>query len=139
METATLLDQVTLIPRVFKADGRGWFLKVIDGDERELPAEIGEVYLTMAIPGEVRGNHYHQRTAEWFTVVNGKALLRLLDPSTSETRDIQLESSSPLTVYVPPGIAHAFQNPEDADEEMLLVAYAGSRYDPADTIPLKLL
>jgi dTDP-4-dehydrorhamnose 3,5-epimerase-like enzyme len=139
VKNPTLLDQVTLISRTLKEDERGWFLKVIDGHEENIPLRTGEVYLTMAVPGEVRGNHYHQRTAEWFTVVAGRALLRLHDLETLESRDVLLESSSPLTVYVPAGVAHAFKNPEDAEEQMLLVAYADNIYDPGDTIPLKLL
>jgi len=135
----SLLDQVEIIPRQLKADARGWFLKVIDGREARLPEQTGEVYLTMAVPGEVRGNHYHRRTAEWFTVVAGRAQLRLHDPATGETREMWLDAETPQTVYVPAGLAHAFKNPESAAAQMLLVAYADRLYEADDTVPMSLL
>lgn len=133
------LDQVALIPRVIKADARGWFLKVINGLEENLPSGTGEVYLTMAMPGHVRGNHYHKQTAEWFTVVSGKAHFKLYDPTTNKARELWLDAATPATIYVPAGIAHAFKNPAEAEEIMLLVAYADRIYDAEDTVPLKLL
>jgi dTDP-4-dehydrorhamnose 3,5-epimerase-like enzyme len=133
------LSQVALIPRRFKPDPRGWFLKVIDGTEAQLPAATGEVYLTLAVPGEVRGNHYHRETSEWFTVVQGRAQLLLVDPASGERCEIMLDAAAPVTVYVPNGIAHAFKNPADAEEKMLLVAYADKLYEAADTVPMHLL
>jgi dTDP-4-dehydrorhamnose 3,5-epimerase-like enzyme len=133
------LSGVNVIPRRFKPDPRGWFLKVIDGTEAQLPAATGEVYLTLAVPGEVRGNHYHKETSEWFTVVQGRAQLSLLDPATGDRREMMLDASEPVTVYVPNGVAHAFKNPSDAPESMLLVAYADRLYEADDTVPMHLL
>lgn len=133
------LDAVEIIPRDLKMDHRGWLLKVLTGTEAHLGEAIGEIYLTLAQPGQVRGNHYHHKTQEWFTVVMGTALLVLGDPLTQARRELHLTADKPLTIYVPPGVSHAFLNPETAIEPMLLVAYADRRYDPEDTIPVKLL
>ena len=46
-----LIDQVRFLPRRLIADERGWFLKTLDGGEDGLPGAVGEVYLTMAVPG----------------------------------------------------------------------------------------
>jgi dTDP-4-dehydrorhamnose 3,5-epimerase-like enzyme len=133
------LSQVGLIKRSFRSDSRGWLLKVIDGHEKNLPAEIGEVYLVLSRPGQVRGNHFHRQTSEWFTVVTGKAKLLLCDPETDEIMHLDLDSMVPTTVYVPSGIAHAFDAISDTDEPMLMVAYADRPFDPMDTVRYNLL
>ena len=130
----SLIDQIRFIPRRLLADERGWFLKVIDGTEPGIPPHTGEVYLTLARPGQARGNHYHPATAEWFTVVEGRALLQVEDPQTGVRREWWLDAAEPRTVFMPAGMAHVFVNPEGATSPFLLVAYAANPYDPADTI-----
>lgn len=134
----TLLDRVTLIPRRLLADERGWFLKVLDGGESGLPGHVGEVYLTMAKPGQARGNHFHPHCDEWFTLAQGKARLLLGDPASGERAEIALDAAEPVTVRVPAGVAHVFVNPADSGSDFVLVAYAAERYDPADTVPFAL-
>lgn len=133
------IDQVKVIPRALVIDERGWFLKVIDGHEANLPNHTGEIYLTSALPGHVRGNHYHRETSEWFTIVQGTALLILGDPVTGERREIRLSVGAPQTIFVPAGIGHAFINQADAEVPFLLIAYADRLYDPNDTVPMDLV
>ena len=133
------LNRVAVIPRMRRADGRGWFLKLMDGSEPALPPTFGEIYSVMALPGQVRANHYHEKTSEWFTVVKGRAVLRLADPVSNERREIYLRAAEPQTVFVPAGVAHAFKNPEDSGVELLLIAYAEHPYDPTDTVQFTLL
>lgn len=131
----SLIDQVQFLPRRRIADERGWFLKVLDGGEAGLPGHVGEVYLTMAVPGQARGNHYHPKCAEWFAIVVGKALLMVADPVSGERAEWWLDAAQPQTVYMPAGLAHVFVNPADAAGDFVLAAYAADRYDPADTVP----
>lgn len=130
-----LIDQVRFLPRRLIADQRGWFLKVLDGGEEDLPGNVGEVYVTMALPGQARGNHYHPDCAEWFTIVQGRAQLLVADPQTDERAEWTLDAADPQTVYIPAGIAHMFVNPANAETSFLLIAYAANRYDPADIVP----
>ena len=129
------LEQVRFIPRRRLDDAHGWFLKVIDGREEGLPAHTGEVYLTSALPGEARGDHYHPLCAEWFTLVSGRATLWLEAPDNGDRAHFDLDAGEPITVHVPAGIAHVFVNDADAREPFLLIAYAAELYDPADTVP----
>lgn len=131
----SLEEKIRLIPRELKSDERGWFLKVITGHEDNLPAQTGEVYLTLAYPGQVRGNHFHLRANEWFTVIQGTAVAVVVDPTTGERLQWLLEGRDPVTLYVPAGVAHAFRNPKGAKSAMLLIAYADQPYDPGDTVP----
>ena len=130
-----LIDQLRLIPRRRLDDLRGWFLKVIDGHEPGLPPRTGEVYLTSALPGEARGDHYHPSCAEWFTVVTGRATLFVEDPASGARAKFALDAAEPVTVHVPAGLAHVFVNAPDAGQPFVLVAYAAELYDPADTVP----
>jgi dTDP-4-dehydrorhamnose 3,5-epimerase-like enzyme len=132
------LEQVVAIPRILRGDERGWLLKVMDGKEAHLSPAFGEIYMVMALPGQVRANHYHPKTSEWFTLVKGTAVIKLADPESSEQMEIYLRAIEPQTVFVPAGVAHAFKNPEDSSGEFLLVAYADRPYDPADTVAFEL-
>lgn len=129
----SLIDKIQIIPRKLIKDKRGWFLKVINGEENNLPKYTGEIYFTNALPGQSRGGHYHLRAKEWFTLINGMCDLYLEDVETGEKMVISLSSNEPITVYVPSMIAHIFLN--KSNEEYLLMAYNDLLYDPSDTIP----
>jgi dTDP-4-dehydrorhamnose 3,5-epimerase len=107
---------------------------MISGDAPGFDGKHSEIYVCQTAPGSVRGNHYHRRTSEWFMVVVGIADLYLQDVDSHEQRIIRLGAAEPTAVLVPVGIAHAFANPPDATEDMILVAYANQVHDPEDTI-----
>jgi len=129
-------DKIKIIPRKKLEDKRGWFLKIINGKEENLPDYTGEIYITSAVKGEARGNHYHNKAIEWFTVIDGNAKLILEDIDTKEKMEIELDSNNPVTVVIPPKIAHVFVNMNE--KPFILVAYTNELYDPKDTIPYKL-
>lgn len=129
----SLSDKIRLIPRKHIKDDRGWFLKVIDGKEENIPCYTGEVYFTNALPGQFKGGHYHLKAKEWFTLITGICDLHLVDIETGEKMVLNLSSVDPITVYVPSKIAHSFVN--TGKNEYILVAYNDVLYDPADTIP----
>lgn len=131
----SLSDKIQIIPRNLIKDQRGWFLKVINGEEDNLPKYTGEIYFTNALPGQSRGGHYHIRAKEWFTLINGECNLFLVDVETSEKMVLNLSSDDPITVFVPSKIAHSFVN--IGDGEFLLMAYNDLLYDPTDTIPFE--
>ncbi|NPA53462.1 MAG: hypothetical protein GXO21_02205 [Aquificae bacterium] len=131
----SLKEKIEIIPRKKLVDKRGWFLKAIDGKEKNLPDYTGEIYLTSAVKGEVRGNHYHEEATEWFTLIHGKATLFLEDINTKEKMKIEMDSEKPFTVVIPPYVAHAFVNFDE--EPFILLAYTDRLYDPKDTIKYK--
>lgn len=127
-----LKDKIKIIPRRLIKDERGWFLKAITGTEEHLPNHTGEVYLTMGKPGQTKGGHYHPKALEWFTLISGKALLKLEDMESHEKMELKVNFEDAISVFVPNGIAHAWQN--IGDEDFILLAYTDVLYDPADTI-----
>ena len=133
----TLQDKITIIERKKLGDTRGWFMKVIDGYEEGLPKHTGEIYLTYASGiNQVRGDHYHDKATEWFTLLQGQSDLKLMDMESKETIIIPLSAEDPKTVVIPPNVAHAFINTQE--EPFLLLAYTDELYDPVDTIPTNL-
>lgn len=127
-----LKERIEIIKRNLIIDTRGYFLKVLTGTEKGLPRHTGEIYLTMAKPNESKGGHYHELATEWFTIINGKSTLQLEDINSKEKLYIYLDSETPVTVVVPPNVAHRFDN--ESSNEFVLLAYSDALYDPEDTI-----
>lgn len=126
------IEKVQIINRRLIADERGWFLKAITGTEEGIPEHTGEVYLTMGKPGQAKGGHYHPEAVEWFTVIQGSAVLKLEDMETHERRDIEMSLEKAITVFIPNNVAHIVVN--NSDEDFILLAYTDKLYDPKDTI-----
>ena len=114
-------------------DDRGSFLKVLMREHVPEPARFGEIYLTSAVSGGIKGRHYHRRTSEWFVVTRGRFTLWLqdLDPAPGPAHALELSESDPCCVFVPPRVAHAFHN--CSSDLAVVLAYADSAYDPTDT------
>lgn len=129
------IEKVHIINRRLIADDRGWFLKAITGTEENIPSHTGEVYLTMGKPGQAKGGHYHPEAVEWFTIIEGSAILKLEDMETHETREIEMTLEKAITVFIPNNVAHIVVN--NSDKDFILLAYTDKLYDPADTIAHK--
>lgn len=126
------IDKVHIIQRRLISDDRGWFMKTITGTEEGLPSHTGEVYLTMGKPGQAKGGHYHPEAVEWFTIIEGSAVLKLEDMETHERRDIEMSLEKAITVFIPNNVAHIVVN--NSDKDFILLAYTDKLYDPIDTI-----
>lgn len=126
------IDNVHIIQRRFIADNRGWFLKAITGTEEGIPSHTGEVYLTMGKPGQSKGGHYHPKAVEWFTIIEGSAILKLEDIKTHERKDIEMSLERAITVFIPNNVAHVMVN--NSDKDFILLAYTDRLYDPNDTV-----
>ena len=96
-------------------------------------SHTGEVYLTMGKPGQAKGGHYHPEAFEWFTIIEGSAVLKLEDIETHERLDIPMSLDKAITVFIPNNVAHIVVN--DSDKDFILLAYTDKLYDPKDTIP----
>lgn len=128
----SLKERVAIIQRKLIADDRGWFLKAITGTEKDIPSHTGEVYLTMGKPGQAKGGHYHPEALEWFTIIEGSAVLKLEDIETHERLDIPMSLDKAITVFIPNNVAHIVVN--NSDKDFILLAYTDKLYDPKDTI-----
>jgi dTDP-4-dehydrorhamnose 3,5-epimerase-like enzyme len=111
-------------------DPRGWFVKAIQKRHLgDLP--FGEAYLSVGAAGETRANHYHERTTEWFCPVAGRGTLYLATLDGSQRQSVRFDVAAPVSVRVPPRVAHSLV--ADADCELAVLAVADIEYDPQDT------
>lgn len=130
MDVGGLLSRVRVLRQSRYEDSRGFLQKILTASQCDGHPPSGEVYVSAACPGEVKGNHFHLRMGEWFAVVQGEGSIELCDPGNGERQSIPLSPSHPRTVYVPPGLAHALVN--HGDEVLICVAWAESEHEPAD-------
>lgn len=131
-----LKDKIKIYSRSLIYDDRGWFVKLIDGNEIGLPQNSREIYVTSAKPGESKGGDYSIKTNKWFSIIVGKATLVLEDVETKERQVMELNDEDINTIYVPHGVANKFYNNGEVD--FILVAYADQKYDKSDIIPYNL-
>jgi len=126
-----LIDKIKKYPRDVITDERGWFLKIMTGTE-EFSNNICEIYFTSAHKNQSKGSHFHNKAREWFTLIEGKAILKLEDIVTHEKLSIKLDANKPETIYIPPYIAHCIDN--KIEQDYILCAYTDKKYIPSDTV-----
>ncbi len=114
--------RITFEPIAFPTDVRGLVLEPIGADA--LPQQRN-VHLVLTEPGCVRGNHFHRRGTE-ITAALGPALMRYREGG--ELRDFKIPAGQAYRITIPPGIAHAFQNPGDGI--MILIGFNTEAHDP---------
>lgn len=94
-------------------DERGRLMEILRSDD-ELFSKFGQVYLTTAYPGVVKGWHYHKKQTDHFSVVHGMLKLVLYDnrdgsPTKGEVNEFFLGEHQPLLVKIPPLVLHGFK------------------------------
>lgn len=127
MKADTILPGVTRRELLRREDSRGWLVKLLMREHIAERREFGEIYITAATAGQVKGNHFHKRAREWFCVIQGTATMATREMATGESALTELSAERPEMIEVAPGVAHAFRN--SGTEVMVLLAYADEPYD----------
>lgn len=91
-----------------QADERGWMYALLDGPWGE-NLIIKNLHLGSIAPGQVRGNHYHEKQKEWFCVFGGEAELAW-ENSLGQVVVRKLAAQEVILVEIPAGLSHAFKN-----------------------------
>ena len=90
----------------------------------------GQVSFSTTVPGITRGNHYHTRKIERFTVIKGKALIQLRKIGTAEVFNFELDGKKPAYVDIPVWYTHNIKN--IGDEELYTQFWINEWYDSND-------
>jgi dTDP-4-dehydrorhamnose 3,5-epimerase len=95
-------------------DERGRLMEIMRSDQPPF-TEFGQVYMTTAYPGVVKGWHYHHEQDDNMTVVKGMVKLVLYDrrpasPTAGQVEEIIMGEHRPLLVHIPREVAHGFKN-----------------------------
>lgn len=120
------IDHETYFPvsLVQHADSRGIFVETIK------LGVGGQVSFSTTVPGITRGNHYHSRKIERFTVIKGKARIQLRKIETSEVLSFYLDGEKPSYVDMPIWYTHNITN--IGEEELYTQFWINEWYDPND-------
>tara|TARA_B100000686_G_scaffold345809_1_gene431077 strand:+ start:1450 stop:1872 length:423 start_codon:yes stop_codon:yes gene_type:complete len=130
MEPEIEMRDVEITELIKRSDERGWLVEALRLESMNSNCELGQIFVSVAKPEKVRGNHYHNRKIEWFYVPSGSGLLLLKDPDSGEELEILMGEDNPKTVKITPPIIHAIKNVGNKD--MVLMVYVSEAFDPTD-------
>jgi UDP-2-acetamido-2,6-beta-L-arabino-hexul-4-ose reductase len=102
----SFMDYATAFPKKYIChnDNRGSFVELIRLDTG------GQVSFSTTMPGVTRGNHFHTRKAERFSVISGKAKMELRRFGHEETITYILDGNQPAYVDIPVWYYHNLTN-----------------------------
>lgn len=120
------MDFDSLYPRklVKHEDARGMFVETVK------LGIGGQVSFSTTVSGITRGNHYHTRKIERFTVIRGKARIQLRKIGTDEVLNFYLDGTEPSYVDMPIWYTHNITN--IGEEELYTQFWINEWYDPKD-------
>ena len=100
------MDVANYFPKKFiqHADNRGAFVEIA---RLGIP---GQMSFSTTLPGITRGNHFHTRKVERFSVIKGKALIQLRRIGTNEVHDFYLDGGESAYVDMPIWYTHNIKN-----------------------------
>jgi dTDP-4-dehydrorhamnose 3,5-epimerase len=117
-------------------DERGRLMEILRSDD-QLFSKFGQVYMTTAYPGVVKGWHYHKKQTDHFSVVRGMIKLVLYDsrkdsPTRGEVNEFILGEHNPLLVKIPPLVFHGFKCVSEQEAICINVPTEVYDYDQPD-------
>lgn len=120
------IDHDSYFPFKLKAntDTRGTFVEMIRLEQG------GQISYSTTHSGIVRGNHFHTRKIERFTVIKGKALIQLRKYKTDEVLNFELDGNEPSYVDMPVWYTHNIKN--TGEEELYTVFWVNEFFNPDD-------
>ncbi len=104
-------------------DDRGDFVEIIKQNG-------GQVSFSTTKPGITRGNHFHTRKIERFSVIKGKALIRLRRIGTKEVFDFYLSGDEPAYVDMPIWYTHNITNV--GHDDLYTIFWINEFFNPED-------
>ncbi len=105
-------------------DERGNFVEIIRLETG------GQVSFSTTKKGIIRGNHFHTRKIERFSVIKGEALIQLRKIGSGETIDYYLSGDEPAYVDMPIWYTHNIKN--IGEEDLYTMFWINEFYDEKD-------
>jgi UDP-2-acetamido-2,6-beta-L-arabino-hexul-4-ose reductase len=90
----------------------------------------GQVSFSTTVPNITRGNHFHTRKIERFSVIKGKALIQLRKIGTTEKFEFKLDGTHSAYVDMPIWYTHNITN--IGEEDLYTVFWINEAFDPTD-------
>ena len=111
-------------PHNLNLDERGHFSELIRSNSQS------QVSYSVTRPGIVRGNHFHTRKIERFTVIQGEALIQMRRIGTKERFDYKLSGETPSYVDIPIWTTHNITN--TGKKDLITIFWINEHYNPED-------
>lgn len=120
------IDLSSFYPVKYKqhTDDRGAFTELIRLNSG------GQVSFSTTVPNITRGNHFHTRKIERFSVIKGKALIQLRKIGTSEKFEFEFDGINPAYVDMPIWYTHNITN--IGQDDLYTVFWINEAFDPTD-------
>ena len=117
-------------------DERGWLMEMMRSDD-EFYQKFGQVYLTVAYPGVVKGWHYHKKQTDNFVVVNGTIKVVLYDDregsaTRGEVNEFFMGEHNPMLLVIPPLVLHGMKGVGTQPGYLINVPTEPYNYDEPD-------
>jgi len=108
-----MIDGVKMKKLTVHADERGRLMEILRSDD-EIFTTFGQVYMTTAYPGVVKGWHYHKVQTDNLCVVKGMMKVVLYDardhsPTTGQVEEFFIGEHNPAVVQIPNLVYHGFK------------------------------
>lgn len=108
MIDGVIVKKLRVIP-----DERGYLMEMLRSDD-EFFQKFGQVYVTAAYPGVVKGWHYHKKQTDHFVGVSGMTKVVLYDDregskTRGEVNEFFLGELNPVLLVIPPLVLHGFK------------------------------
>jgi dTDP-4-dehydrorhamnose 3,5-epimerase len=108
-----IIDGVLVKPLRVIPDERGRLMEILRSDD-QIFVRFGQVYITTAYPGVVKGWHYHKRQTDNMTVVYGMMKIALYDardesPTKGMVNEFFVGLQNPMLIQIPPLVFHGFK------------------------------
>ncbi|MEA5121851.1 MAG: hypothetical protein VB040_11380 [Propionibacterium sp.] len=116
-------DSLTPIRLTRHADDRGSFFEIIRSHGGN-----GQSSFSTTVPGITRGDHFHRRKVERFTVLAGSATISLRRLFSGQVHNFQVCGDDPVAIDMPTGWSHKITN---TGSSMLYTSFwANELFDP---------
>ncbi len=121
-------------------DERGRLMEILRQDDK-LFEKFGQVYLTTAYPGVVKGWHYHKKQDDNMAVVKGMMKIVLFDgrkksPTYKEINEFFSGENNPILVHIPRGVYHGFKCISEEEALVINIPTEVYNYDNPDEFRL---
>ena len=114
-----VIEDVKVRPLRFIPDERGYLLEILRSDWVEFD-KFGQVYMTAAYPGVVKGWHYHKIQTDHFVGVSGMVKVVLYDQreeskTYGEVNEFFMGELNPILLVIPPLVVHGMKGVGERD------------------------
>ncbi len=117
------IDIGTFFPIKYKdnIDERGNFIEILRSNSK------GQFSFSITKPNFTRGNHFHTKKIERFSIIKGEALIKLRKVGTNEIIEIELSGENPSFIDMPVWYTHNISN--FGDDELITLFWINEPYD----------